>query len=296
MVLLALSPSLVTSGSSRTCEILSAGLSKLAAKIDFRSVWLNLQADNSSKEVKNVGALRLVGLWICLRKLGGAQISFLSSGHSHEDIDAMFSVIRAHLERNHELPTPLAFRDCLRSFFDDPHHRPHERLRCVELLSRYKDWTNWTSYLFDHMRLKGIGGTKQWMSDGTWQPTTFLFLPASVARAAQVFTETPVNPLSNENKALRKYAQLMRRDPFDMIDAAQQLEELSYGFLDPTLLDTSWALPQHGAAAVGRSALPTVRGRCFALYRAAAQLWRHGVNIAHAIEIVTEAVQESMHQ
>lgn len=27
--------------------------------------------------------------------------------------------------------------------------------------------------------------TKQWMSDGTWQPTTFLFLPASVARAAQ---------------------------------------------------------------------------------------------------------------
>jgi len=140
MVLLALSPSLVTSGSSRTCEILSAGLSKLAAKIDFRSVWLNLQADNSSKEVKNVGALRLVGLWICLHKLGGAQISFLSSGHSHEDIDAMFSVIRAHLERNHELPTPLAFRDCLRSFFDDPHHRPHERLRCVELLSRYKDW------------------------------------------------------------------------------------------------------------------------------------------------------------
>ena len=31
------------------------------------------------------------------------------------------------------------------------------------------------------------------------------------------------------------------RDPFDMIDAAQQLEELSYGFLDPTLLDTAGA-------------------------------------------------------
>ena len=100
--------------------------------------------------------------------------------------------------------------------------------------------------------------TKQWMSDDTWQPTIFLFLPASVAKRAQgdcppgtgwksflfcttstqnpkpiyiyiyiyihiaspnfeptilnfqhltaVFMEKPVNPQSDENKALRRYA------------------------------------------------------------------------------------------
>ena len=140
MVLLALSPSLVTTGSARTAEILAAGLTKLATKLDMRCVFLELQADNSAKEVKNIGMLRVVALWICLHKLGAAQISFLTSGHSHEDIDAMFSVIRSHLERCHELPTPVAFRDSLRSFFQNPEHRPHEPQRWVELMSRYKDW------------------------------------------------------------------------------------------------------------------------------------------------------------
>ncbi|CAL1168296.1 unnamed protein product [Cladocopium goreaui] len=111
----------------------------------------------------------------------------------------------------------------------------------VELLTRYKDWTNWLSFHFGHAKLKGIGGpgaphvmrlerTKQWMSDQAWQPTTFLFLPASVAQRVQGdsppgFMEKPVNPQSDESKSLRKYA----------------------------------ALPQLGPA-VGRSAWPTVQG------------------------------------
>lgn len=33
-----------------------------------------------------------------------------------------------------------------------------------------------------------------------------------------------------------------------------------------------------------------------ALYRAASQLWMQGVDISQAIQIVTEAVDESMHQ
>ncbi|CAL1129527.1 unnamed protein product [Cladocopium goreaui] len=49
-------------------------------------------------------------------------------------------------------------------------------------------------------------------------------------------------------------------DPFDMHAAAQQLEDLSYGFVDQTFLDVSWALPQLGGA-VGRSAWPVVQGR-----------------------------------
>ena len=112
----------------------------MAAKLDFRSVWVNLQADNASKEVKNVGILRLMAMWTGLHKIAGAEISFLSSGHSHEDVDALFSLLRAHLEKNRELWTPDDFKTCLESFFECPGNRPNEPQRYVEMLSQYKDW------------------------------------------------------------------------------------------------------------------------------------------------------------
>ena len=140
MLLLALSPSVTTSGSSRTCELLCAGLTRLAHKLDFRQVWINLQADNSSKEVKNVGSLRLLAMLTALHKVKGGELSFLSSGHSHEDVDAFFSNVRAHLQRNHELWTPRAFQQCIQEYLNDPQTRPYEALKAVEMLSRYHDW------------------------------------------------------------------------------------------------------------------------------------------------------------
>ena len=103
-------------------------------------------------------------------------------------------------------------------------------------------------FLFHSVGLAMIGcspRTKQWMSDGTWQPRILLFLPASVAQRAQgdapqarfqvwsrlqhlvlpfnsthnhfnhyvlpaAFVEKPVNSQSDENKSLRRYASLMR--------------------------------------------------------------------------------------
>ena len=140
LILTALSPNLVTCGSSRTVEVICGGLTKLAAKLDFRSVWLNLQADNASKEVKNVGVLRMLALWVALHRVAGAEVNFLSSGHSHEDVDALFSVLRAHLERNPELHCPIDFQTALQSFFDTSGNRPDEGQRCVETLCQYKDW------------------------------------------------------------------------------------------------------------------------------------------------------------
>ena len=89
------------------------------------------------------------------------------------------------------------------------------------------------------------------------------------------FVEKPVNPQSDENKSLRKYARLMRPFlrtfqsshakqsminhmflmywtcsqlwgdyPFEMHSAASELEDLSYGFTNPTFLDVSWCCPQ----------------------------------------------------
>ena len=140
LAMMALSPNLVTSGSSRTAEVLCAGLTKLANKLDFRSIWINLQADNSSKEVKNVGVLRVLALWTALHTVRGCEVNFLSSGHSHEDIDGLFNLVRAHIESCRELLTPLDFQKSIQTFFDKPTTRPYEPQKSVEMPNRYKDW------------------------------------------------------------------------------------------------------------------------------------------------------------
>ena len=140
LIVVALSPHVLTSGSSRTAEVLCSGLTRLAPKLDFRLVWLNLQADNSAKEVKNIGTLRLMAMFTALHRIKGCEINFLASGHSHEDVDLLFSLLRAHLERHPELWTPTDFQQCLQCFFQDRQNRPHEPMRHVEILSRYKDW------------------------------------------------------------------------------------------------------------------------------------------------------------
>ena len=142
LTLLALSPHICSSNSSRTAEILCHGLTLLHRQrgMDLSGVFLHLQADNCSKEVKNNGTLRLCAMWVALHKIKGAEVSFLSSGHSHEDVDALFSLLRAHLEANKELWTPKDFRSCLEKFFENPGARPYEPLRSVILMTRFKDW------------------------------------------------------------------------------------------------------------------------------------------------------------
>lgn len=142
LVLTVLTPHCISTNSSRSAEILSCGLTTLSveSRIDLRNIVLHVQADNCSKEAKNNCLLRHFSFQIALRKLFACQLSFLSSGHSHEDIDAMFSNLRAWLARFPELPTPEAFRDCLGGFFGDAKHRPHEKLRKVLLMDKFRDW------------------------------------------------------------------------------------------------------------------------------------------------------------
>ena len=83
-------------------------------------------------------------------------------------------------------------------------------------------------------RIFGLVRTKRFLSDDNWQPTAFLYLPASIIREAQgtipaggswqwnlwhhqwvvvllpVFVEPDFNADSDENKKMRKFADLMR--------------------------------------------------------------------------------------
>lgn len=136
----ALTPHVCSTNSSRTCELISLGLTNLSKQLDLTKVFLNVQADNCVKEVKNNTVLRMLAMWICLGKVAGGELTFLTSGHSHEDIDALFSLLRGWIEAHKEIWSPQAFQQCIQSFYDDSRHRPYEPSRAVVSLTRFRDW------------------------------------------------------------------------------------------------------------------------------------------------------------
>ncbi|CAL1141602.1 unnamed protein product [Cladocopium goreaui] len=201
---------------------------------DLTTVFLNVQADNCCKEVKNNGTIRFLAMKTALHCLGGAEVNFLTSGHSHEDIDALFSVIGSEIESCKELWTPQDFQQCLEKFMQNTQVRPYEPQRRVD------------QAVDERCRMAAKG----------------LSFPSSLRGAKS-------------------------DHPFDMPSAAEQLENVSYGILDPCTIDVSWwgsqvlqvspclkhsrwlkcsrihllrALPHLGPA-VGRPADPVVQGQ-----------------------------------
>ena len=142
--LIVLSPPTTPSTSSRTIDILGCVLTKgIQQGIHWPAVNivnLRVQADNCSKELKHQTSLRLGAVLVAGHRLASFTMSFLQSGHSHEDIDAMFSCVAEHLSKHTELHTMSAFKDCLQSFLDRKDVRPWEKHRKVLIMERYLDW------------------------------------------------------------------------------------------------------------------------------------------------------------
>ena len=141
LALTILSPHFVTCNSSRSIEIISHGLTLVSQNgYDLRSTHLVLQGDNASKELKNNGLLQWASTQVALGRIKECTLSFLSSGHSHEDIDGCFSNMATWLNRSQQLLTPAAFQHSLQGFMDVKENRPYEPLRQVLIMSRFRDW------------------------------------------------------------------------------------------------------------------------------------------------------------
>ena len=141
VALTVLSPHFVSCNSSRTIEVIAHGLSLMVKEgYDLRSTHLTLQGDNASKELKNNGVLQWASCQVALRRIQKCTISFLSSGHSHEDIDGLFSLMSSWLNRAQELLTPQAFKTSLEGFLQEKGNRPDERIKRVTIMSKYRDW------------------------------------------------------------------------------------------------------------------------------------------------------------
>ena len=124
-LLLAIGDPRIHKDSSAICDIVSHMLHKLsAAGTDLRRCEVILQADNTARETKNNSVLRMLGSFVCAHRIGRAEVRFLQSGHSHEDIDGFFANVTASLNSATELHLPENFADHLRRFLRQPQASP----------------------------------------------------------------------------------------------------------------------------------------------------------------------------
>ena len=145
-IVVGLSPPNTPCSGSRTMELIAYMMTKPLDYIQWSNVFLHVEADNCSKEIKHQTCLRMLATMIALHQLRGAQMNFLSSGHSHEDIDAHFSITSAWLDRHPELHCIEDFQQCLQEFLSNKAVRTHEPKRDVVVFDRFHDWIhilNW---------------------------------------------------------------------------------------------------------------------------------------------------------
>ena len=77
---------------------------------------------------------------IALHRLRGCQLCFLSSGHSHEDVDAYFALVSSWFDRQKELWGINDFQQCLQAFLANKSVRAHEPHRSVVVFDLFHDW------------------------------------------------------------------------------------------------------------------------------------------------------------
>ena len=131
----------VAKDSNTSCEILAHTLHELAEQgVDLSACKVTLQADNTSREVKNGILMRFVAALVSDQIISAGRLSFLRSGHSHEDIDQLFGSVSSYF-KNH-VRTALTSHDFVIALqeFCRQLNRPHEPRRFVVKLDRTRDW------------------------------------------------------------------------------------------------------------------------------------------------------------
>lgn len=139
-ILIGLSPENVPTSGSRTMELVAYMMTKPLNYIHWPNVFLHLEADNCSKELKHQTSLRMMATMVSLHRLRGCEFSYLQSGHSHEDIDAHFAVTSAWLNRFPELWCIDDFQKCLQNMLADKRVRINEPKREVLVFDQFRDW------------------------------------------------------------------------------------------------------------------------------------------------------------
>ncbi len=107
-------------------------------ELDTRQCHLALHGDNSSKGLKNNTILRLLASMVGCHRLQECSLNTLQAGHSHEDIDQLFS----------GLATPAEIVASIQRWLDLPSTRPLEKVKKVFKVDQNRAWT--PCHIFHH--------------------------------------------------------------------------------------------------------------------------------------------------
>ena len=130
--------------SNTTCEVISKTLHPLGEEpgVDLASVRITCQADNTCRETKNNIVARYMASLVSDRVVSEATMSFLRSGHSHEDVDQLFAQVSDWLNRHLRVAESSDdVMDCLQKFLDQL-DRPNEPLRFLHKVDTTRNWTH----------------------------------------------------------------------------------------------------------------------------------------------------------
>ena len=140
----------VAHDSSWTAEVLAHALHVLQGEfphLDLRRCHLSLHGDNSSKELKNNCCVQLMSSLVSTRRLRSAALQFLQSGHSHEDVDQLFSGLATWISGEAELHTPQEYVESLQRWLNQPQLRQDERFKRVYKVDQNRAWPLWYTVL-----------------------------------------------------------------------------------------------------------------------------------------------------
>lgn len=152
MVLFYMSEPHVAHDSSWTAEVVSHSLHELQGhfpSLDLRQCHLSLHGDNSSKELKNQALMQLCSGLTSQRRLKSASMSFLQSGHSHEDVDQCFSSLSTWISSQPELHTPHQYIQTVQKWLDKASTRPEEQFKKVYKVDQTRAWLLCWQHMID---------------------------------------------------------------------------------------------------------------------------------------------------
>lgn len=141
-------------GASFFCEILIRSLAKVKAICTKRGKpmpeHLIVQADNTTAQAKNEEVAKLLAVLVGQFRFKTAILEFLRVGHTHEDVDFMFSLLLARVLRKVRFQVPAELCRAILAGMGPVVQNRHCELGC-HLLSHVRDFNQWMSPLRIHM-------------------------------------------------------------------------------------------------------------------------------------------------
>ena len=141
-----LTPEGVHHGGGHFCELLFRALDSVAeiARREKREFpqHLVIQSDNTTAQAKNSLVSNCLAYLVARGKFLTATLNFLTVGHTHEDVDRLFSLILVACLRRYRFEVPEDLRKSLVSCLQEHVHAKQEQLN-VNMVMSIRDFDGW---------------------------------------------------------------------------------------------------------------------------------------------------------